>query len=229
MQPTLTHVFRTPTPGRMVQLLGQVHPGVRTTGRQIVDHAHFWRAEAERALAGDEPALVALGDSIAQGIGASSPALGYVGLLAEHLQVPVLNLSRSGARLADVLDEQLPAMAESGVHPAAIVCTVGSNDLLRELRFSTTKRRMSRLIEALPDDAVLATLPDAGSMLAKLLNHHLRREAVGRGRVIADVATLLTSWKGLAASDQFHPNDAGHRLWCRAFLGPLGVGAMTNL
>lgn len=212
----------------MVQLLGQVHPGVRTTGRQIVDHADFWRVEAQHALTGDRPALVALGDSIAQGIGASSPALGYVGLLAEQLQVPVLNLSRSGARLGDVLDEQLPALAESGVRPAAIVCTVGSNDLLREIRLSTTKRRMSRLIEALPDDAVLATLPDAGSLLAKVLNRHLRHEAADRGRVVADVAARLTSWKGLAASDQFHPNDAGHRLWCHAFLGPLGIGGTTK-
>lgn len=228
MHPTLTHVFRAPTPGRMVQLLGHVHTGVRTTERQIVDHAEFWRAEAEQALAGDGQALVALGDSIAQGIGASSPTVGYVGLLAEQLQVPVVNLSRSGARLADVLDEQLPALAESGVRPAAVVCTVGSNDLLRELRFTTTKHRMSRLIEALPDDAVLATLPDAGSMLAKLLNHHLRREAASHGRVIADVAARLTSWKGLAASDQFHPNDAGHRLWCHAFLEPLGIGGTTN-
>ncbi len=212
----------------MVQLLGQVHPGVRTTGRQIVDHADFWRVEAQHALTGDRPALVALGDSIAQGIGASSPALGYVGLLAEQLQVPVLNLSRSGARLGDVLDEQLPALTESGVQPAAIVCTVGSNDLLREIRLSTTKRRMSRLIEALPDDAVLATLPDAGSLLAKVLNRHLRHEAADRGRVVADVAARLTSWKGLAASDQFHPNDAGHRLWCHAFLGPLGIGGTTK-
>ena len=222
MQPTLAHVFRTPTPGRMVQVLGQVHPGVRTTGRQIVDHADFWRVEAQRALAGPAPVLVALGDSIAQGIGASAPALGYVGLLAEQLQVPVLNLSRSGARLADVLDEQLPALAESGVRTAAVVCTVGSNDLLRELRFSTTKNRMSRLIEVLPEEAVLATLPDAGSLLAKRLNRHLRREALGHGRVVADVAANLRSWRRLAASDQFHPNDAGHRLWCHAFLSPLG-------
>jgi len=46
---------------------------------------------------------VALGDSVAQGIGASGPERGYVGLLAERLRIatgrPVLvvNLSRSGA------------------------------------------------------------------------------------------------------------------------------------
>ena len=189
-----------------------------------MDHADYWRSEAHRALAGERPVLVALGDSIAQGIGASTPEFGYVGLLSRQLQLPVLNLSRSGARLADVLDEQLPALAASAVETRAVICTVGSNDLLRELRFTTTKRRMSQLVEVLPDQAILATLPDAGSLLAKRLNRHLRREAADHGRAIADVAAKLGSWRGLAASDQFHPNDAGHRLWCHAFLGTLGIG-----
>jgi len=59
---------------------------------------------------------VALGDSSAQGIGASRPERGYVGLVAQHVRestgqpVLVINLSRSGARIDDVLDRQLPAL-----------------------------------------------------------------------------------------------------------------------
>ena len=52
---------------------------------------------------------VALGDSAAQGIGASSPERGYVGLLAERLRettgrpVELINISRSGAKIEEVV------------------------------------------------------------------------------------------------------------------------------
>lgn len=58
---------------------------------------------------------VAPGDSAAQGIGASDPQRGYVGLLAKRLRdnagrpVQIVKLSRSGARIKDVLDTQVPA------------------------------------------------------------------------------------------------------------------------
>jgi len=61
---------------------------------------------------------VALGDSAAQGIGASHPERGYVGLLAERIReqtgrpVQVVNLSRSGATVRDLLDTQLSPLRE---------------------------------------------------------------------------------------------------------------------
>lgn len=207
----------------MVRILSLVHPGIRRTRDQIVDHAAYWKTAADRALVGGAPVLVALGDSLAQGIGASSPQLGYVGLLAAKLadehQAPVaiLNLSRSGARIGDVLGDQLAALRASGVMPVAVVCTVGSNDLLRDARFGAARSRMTELIGSLPEGAVLATLPDAGSLLAKQLNRHLRKDAARHGRAVADLGALLTSWKGLGASDRFHPNDAGYQCWAQAF------------
>ncbi|MHB8274889.1 MAG: hypothetical protein ACYDC9_09005 [Dermatophilaceae bacterium] len=60
---------------------------------------------------------VTLGGSAAQGVGASSPRRGYVSLVAEQLSrstgrpVRVINLSRSGARVRDVVDEQQPRLA----------------------------------------------------------------------------------------------------------------------
>ncbi|MBW3639915.1 MAG: hypothetical protein KY451_08715, partial [Actinobacteria bacterium] len=60
---------------------------------------------------------VALGDSAAQGIGASSLQRGYISLVADRLAgstgrpVQVINLSSSGARIRDVIEEQLPELA----------------------------------------------------------------------------------------------------------------------
>lgn len=84
---------------------------------------------------------VALGDSTAQGIGASGPERGYVGLVAQRLAVAtgrpvqVLNLSRSGARVHDVVTEQLPRLA--GLSPDLVTVAVGANDLKQydEARF----------------------------------------------------------------------------------------------
>jgi lysophospholipase L1-like esterase len=76
---------------------------------------------------------VALGDSTAQGIGASAPERGYVGLIAQRLRsatgrpVQVLNVSRSGARVHDVVVEQLPRVA--GLAPDLVTVAVGANDL----------------------------------------------------------------------------------------------------
>ena len=82
---------------------------VRDVGR-YADHWSQPRGQTGGLL------YVALGDSAAQGIGASTPDRGYVGLLAERVRertsrsVEVVNLSSSGARIGDVLDTQLPAL-----------------------------------------------------------------------------------------------------------------------
>lgn len=88
--------------------------------RSVGAYATYWeqpRGEAGGLL------YVALGDSAAQGIGASRPERGYVGLIAQRLRdstgksVQVVNLSRAGARIGDVLDRQLPAVAALGRTP----------------------------------------------------------------------------------------------------------------
>ncbi|MGJ7440359.1 SGNH/GDSL hydrolase family protein [Aquipuribacter sp. MA13-6] len=79
---------------------------VRVT-RGIERAREFWSGPQ-----GDPGGLlyVALGDSTAQGVGASRPDRGYVGLLAQRLRertgtaVQVINLSSSGARIHDPTD-----------------------------------------------------------------------------------------------------------------------------
>jgi hypothetical protein len=76
---------------------------------------------------------VALGDSTGQGIGASSPERGYVGLIAQRLRVAthrpvqVINLSVTGARVRDVVAGQLPKLA--GMSADVVTVAVGANDV----------------------------------------------------------------------------------------------------
>ncbi|NNE94586.1 MAG: SGNH/GDSL hydrolase family protein, partial [Acidimicrobiales bacterium] len=127
--------------------------------------------------------LVALGDSLSQGIGATSIRASYVGLVAQRLRdrgcepFGIVNLSRSGATTDDVLNVQLPALAAIDHSLIAAMVTVGNNDLLRSARVGAAKKRLSSLIEELPAGVVVATIPDARSQLAKAVNRHIRSEA----------------------------------------------------
>ena len=140
--------------------------------------------------------------------------------------VPVLNLSVSGARIQDVIDRQLPKLAQLPHEPVFVTCTVGSNEPLsaRSLLFKRTTRQLSTLFDALPSGSIVATLPDAGSMVAKYVNRVIEGEAPLREHRIADVASHLSGWRRRIAGDGFHPNDEGYEAWTNAFTEVL-IGA----
>ncbi|MEM7275341.1 MAG: SGNH/GDSL hydrolase family protein [Actinomycetota bacterium] len=221
MNPALAIALRTPEPGRLLRW-GWWLPGVESTSQQVLDASRHWQLEARIALGADRPLLVALGDSLAQGVGAYHPTMGHVGRLQAALSTegapqPVLNLSRSGARIADVIDTQLPALATVDQEAALVVCTVGSNDLVRSFRLRRTRRELRRLLTALPPGAVMATVPDRGSLIAARFNRSLRAAVADHPVELADVAARLTTWRDRRAADRFHPNDLGYRLWVEAF------------
>ncbi len=207
-------------PGVLVRTLGTVIPGVRRTGEQIESFARAWHDHNLAALDSGLPIVVALGDSLAQGIGATSIDHGYVGRLAGEFgdRVGVINLSKSGAKIGDVLHRQLPALRRLGVEPVAVTCTVGSNDLLRGVSPSAPHKAMRRLIAELPTSSVMGTLPDQGSLMARRLNTVVRAHVDRQGLLLADVAAELDGWRGKSAPDGFHPNDTGYDTWVRAFL-----------
>ena len=79
---------------------------------------------------------VALGDSAAQGVGASHVGASYVALLGRRISlatgrsVAITNLSVSGAISGDVVAGQLPALAELGFEPDIVTLDIGGNDVV---------------------------------------------------------------------------------------------------
>lgn len=202
---------------------------VRTQARSFAD---YWGEHNQRALAASGPLWVVLGDSTAQGLGASTPLHGYVGQahaeLVRQTGEPwrVVNLSRAGALASSVLVRQLPQLSEL---PAAdlVTCGIGSNDIL-----STPSRRLSdtvrTLIACLPDHAVVLDLPlpDKFWVVAGILTPRVARvnrtidaAAMARGLRVAYLSRHFTPpWTGKFATDRFHPSDLGYRIQAKAVL-----------
>ncbi|WP_139982623.1 SGNH/GDSL hydrolase family protein [Nocardioides litoris] len=208
-------------PGRLVRTAGVVLPGVRRVWAQAEPYADAWRAHNREVLArpggSGRRRWVVLGDSMSQGVGATAPDRGWVGQLADRLaatgdRLEVLNLSATGARTDDVLDQQLPALAAVGRRPDDVVTVmVGSNDLFggRAVR-ARLERSWARLVEEVPAGTVVMTLPQP-TRAADLANAHVERAAATGRIVMLDLReTGPTSWRGRLAADHFHPNDAGY-------------------
>jgi lysophospholipase L1-like esterase len=194
--------------------------------------ARHWQAHNDQVLNLDGPLWVVLGDSTAQGLGASSPDGGYVGQVLPELRrqtgLPwrVLNLSVSGALARDVLGAQLPLMpAQAGL----VTCGIGVNDILYT---SPAKlfADLRALIAAVPDRTVLLDLPlpagcwgflgRASVPYVTRINRTIHQAAAARGLPVAEVsAHFQPPWPGKFASDCFHPSQAGYHDWARALLG----------
>lgn len=191
-------------------------------------HSKWWR---DRAKQPGELCYVAIGDSAAQGIGASRPDRGYVGVLAELLgertgrSVRLVNLSVSGATTTLAVRDQLPRLRD--LSPDVVTVSIGANDIA-EWDAARFERNLREILDAVPDGAIVADLPcfhlPHFERKVATANRILRRLADERGLEVAPLHRL-TRRQGLRgiltqfASDLFHPNDDGYRVWAEAF-GP---------
>jgi acyl-CoA thioesterase I len=218
---------------------GRWADGVTAMREDCAAFAWHWRVHNDQVLADmparlDGPLWVVLGDSTAQGLGASSPDGGYVGQVLAELRrrtgLPwrVLNLSVSGALTRDVLGVQLP-LTPAGAD--LVTCGIGVNDIL----YTSPARLFAdlrALITAVPDRTVLLDLPlpagcwgflgRASVPYVTRINRTIHQAAATRGLPVAEVsAHFQPPWPGKFSSDRFHPSQAGYHDWARALLASL--------
>ena len=193
----------------------------------VAAHRRYWEELARRP---GRTRYVALGDSTAQGIGASHPGGSYVGQLERMLGGPlqVINLSVTGARLNDLRDTALPQLRDIDLDDALVTCVAGIADL-QSFDPERFREDAARLLDALPDHALVGDLP---ALAFTPLGRHVRA-ANAILRDLADardlaVVPLYAATRRLAhlgalthrAADLLHPNDLGYRVWARALAGP---------
>jgi lysophospholipase L1-like esterase len=211
--------------GRGLRLLSSVSPGVRGTLADVEPYAKAWSLHNERAATTSGPLWLVLGDSMAQGIGASAFDRGWVGQLADQLDPAyrMINLSFHGARVPDVLERQWATAVTLG-EPALVTLLIGSNDIASRTLRRSVVANYADLIGALPDGAVIATLPNP-FRTARAINRMVIEAGRDRGMVVADLRPLLHGpWRGQRAADHFHPNDDRYAAIARVFAAAIAAG-----
>ena len=189
-------------------------------------NSEYWR---DRRTEPGEILYVAVGDSAAQGIGASRPAHGYVGYTAAMIErvsgrrVQVANLATSGATLGIAIADQLPRLAR--LEPHILTVSIGANDIAN-FDAGRFERQVGQLLDALPQHAIVADLPTfyflPSEKKVRVANRLLREAASARGLRVVDLHRRTRRYGiwGVArqfSGDLFHPNDRGYRVWASAF------------
>jgi len=194
---------------------------------KIPVHSAYWR---ERHREAGDIHYVAIGDSTAQGIGASRPNHSYVGFLAARIRkqiaprtLRVSNFAVSGGTVRIAIDVQLPKLAKTS--PDILTVAIGANDMANfdATRFEADVRE---LFAALPAHAIVADLPSFYFLPAEKnvvrANTIVRAVAAEHGFSVVDLhrRTRRQGLWGVStqfAGDLFHPNDRGYRIWAATF------------
>jgi acyl-CoA thioesterase I len=241
-----TYLTRSPAAevsGLRAGRFGQWADGVTAMRADCTAFADYWRGHNERVLAYPDvgPLWVVLGDSTAQGLGASSPYSGYVGQVLRALRQltglhwRVLNLSVSGALIRDVISNQLPLVP---ARADLVTCGVGVNDLL----YAAPGRLFGdvrSLVGSVPDATVLLDLPVPAGVWGLLgrasvpyvtrVNRVLYEGAALRGLPVARISeSFAPPWHGKFAADLFHPSQIGYRDWARALVAAIPAASGTR-
>ncbi len=180
---------------------------------------------------------VALGDSLTAGVGASAEDKTYPYRLAKLLadkqnaQVTVVNLGWPGATAADVLNIQIPLLAE--LHPDIVTLAIGTNDMHNQVPAKLFQQTMSTIVDNLASTTKhlnVINIPYLGNRSVffppyrlyfdwqtKRYNSPLRNSLVGKQVNVIDIYSL-TRQKAFSdpqyySADGFHPSDAGYDFW----------------
>jgi lysophospholipase L1-like esterase len=189
---------------------------------------------------GEGRPVVWLGDSTAAGVGASTPSGALPSQVADGLAgAGVSVLAASGARVADVLDVQVPKVAE--LEPDLILISVGANDTIHLTGRGAFRHTYEKVVRALPGGVpvVLLGVPDMGAIprfaqplravsgwRGRNLDAEVRWVAARTGAIYADIAgptgpPFRRHPDRYFAADDFHPSDAGYGLWADAVMSVL--------
>lgn len=219
--------------------------GRRTVNRHVDEYATHWGNRANEHPA-DVLHYVALGDSAAQGVGASSVDKGYVGLIASRLSeatgrpVAVTNLSVSGAVSADVVRDQLDTFRSLPFTPDVVTMDIGANDVIfPHSNLEKFTESLSTILATVPRGSFIADVPwvmipvmekqsiamaERAAELVDQHGHHL----VELHKPSRELGYFR--YHRSTAKDWFHPNDKGYEAWADSFWNAIEAsGVLADL
>jgi acyl-CoA thioesterase-1 len=189
--------------------------------------SRYWASRYWASRSGPgELLVVALGDSLTQGIGSSRPGTSWLGRFTAHLEsstgrtVAIDNRAVYGARIADLISTQLPVPRGADL---VVVC-IGANDAGRTSP-ETFRAAVRTMCQALPSGSIVGDVPefqwgpriDAAAELSGIVRQVL---AEFPDLILAQVEqyTLGTRILTELAGDFFHPSDLGYQRIADAFV-----------
>lgn len=153
--------------------------------------------------------IIAFGDSLVQGVGASDESKNFVSLLSKKIGKPIINLGVSGNTTADGL-ARLEALDK--YKPKVVLLLLGGNDYLKKIPQETTFNNLEKIIEDLQSrGAVVVLLGVRGGLLSDKFESSF--EDLSKENETAYVSNVLA---GLITNSQYmydaiHPNDLGYQ------------------
>jgi lysophospholipase L1-like esterase len=185
---------------------------------------------------GRELTYVVLGDSTAAGRGAAYEdgiAVGSAQYLATDHRITLFNFGVSGARLRDVVAQQLKAAEQ--LRPDVVLVAAGANDVTHLTSLRTMKTDLTETLQRLrrsnPNVVIVITgSPDMGapprvpgllrpiaSLRTRTVNRMFGAVASAERAAFAPIADttgpLFRKDRSLFAKDRFHPNARGYATW----------------
>lgn len=195
--------------------------------------SHFKSFWVERAKQPGEITYLALGDSAAQGIGATSPMRGYVGLIANQLaaktgkKVRIVNLSVTGATVRDCLQTQIPNIKD--IKADYVTVEIGANDV-KAMNADGFTKDIAELLPQLPKNAFVSNMPlfnsrPSSTKPAKNYSVIIQEAVQKDGRLhFVDLQKQTSEHQSIFgfAPDLFHPNNLSYKNWYQAFWDQIG-------
>ena len=176
--------------------------------------------------------MLALGDSLTQGVGAST-AQSYPQLLAERTGWNVINAGISGETSSQIA-QRLPQLLQSH-HPALVIVCAGGNDWLRRQSAQAAQAQIASMLQqckAQNIPVLLVAVPEfnmAAALTGRVQDHPIY-EALAKEE---QVPLLAKAWSEVLANDamradQVHANAAGYARFTELLVAQLKASGFVG-
>ena len=154
--------------------------------------------------------IIAFGDSLVAGVGASSEDANFVSLLSQKIGRPIINLGVSGNTTADGLAR---IKELDRYDPKVVILLLGGNDFLRQVSRETAFANLRKIIQEIQSrGAVVVLLGVRGNLLTNRVEEEFAKLSKEYGTAyVPDVLDGIFGTSELMY-DSIHPNDKGYAI-----------------
>ena len=154
--------------------------------------------------------IIAFGDSLVQGVGAS-PGRDLVSILSRRLGVPIVNAGRSGDTTGAALTRLDSAVLSR--NPRIVIVLLGGNDMLRRVPRATTFANLDAIVSRIRARGAAVILVSVEIGFGTGADGRAYEELASRtsSALVRDILDGIFGRQALM-SDGIHPNDRGYEV-----------------